>query len=243
MTRVAIIAALPGELGPLVRGWKRESRAGVDVWRRAGGEWIAACAGIGAGAAARAFAEVEREGAVDVAVSVGWAGALREGFEAGRAYIVSGVVDARTGERFPTSAPSADCWLVTHDRVADREEKLRLAGAHGAALVDMEAAAIARMAAARGVPFCCIKGVSDGPSDRMPDFNTFISSDGSFLAVRFILFAVLRPWLWPALARMGGNGRRSAEGISGALAEALGKRGAGAAPRGRADFKPGRGES
>ena len=37
----------------------------------------------------------------------------------------------------------------------------RLASTYKAALVDMEAAGIARLAAMRGIPFYCIKGVSD----------------------------------------------------------------------------------
>ena len=32
MTRVAIIAALPGELKPLVRGWPHSVRNGVHFW-------------------------------------------------------------------------------------------------------------------------------------------------------------------------------------------------------------------
>jgi hypothetical protein len=59
---VAIIAAMPGELKPLTRGWRHVRSNGVDLWRWRfdGGEWIAACAGAGVEAATRAFAEVER---------------------------------------------------------------------------------------------------------------------------------------------------------------------------------------
>jgi adenosylhomocysteine nucleosidase len=215
MTRVAIIAALADELGPLVRGWRRESRNGVGLWRHSSGdmEWIAAFAGIGADAAARALAEAERDGPVGAVISTGWAGALNGGFEAGRAYGVSGVVCARTGERFATAAANAGCLLVTSDRVAGPDEKRRLSEAFGAGLVDMEGSGLARLAAARGVPFYCVKGVSDGPSDRMPDLNGFIGADGRFHVIRFMLFAILRPWHWPALVRLRGNGRRSAEAI------------------------------
>ena len=44
----------------------------------------------------------------------------------------------------------------------------------------MEAAAVARLAAMRGIPFYCIKGVSDGFTDNLPDFNRFISPQGQF---------------------------------------------------------------
>jgi adenosylhomocysteine nucleosidase len=223
MSRAAIIAALAGELRPLVRGWPRQSRNGVDLWRlrRGGEEWIAACAGTGMKAAGLAFAEIEKEGPIDFALSVGWAGALSEEFVAGRVYRVRGVVDASTGERFPTAGSSPDCWLVTSPRVADRSEKRRLAAAFGAGLVDMEAAAVARLAALRAIPFDCIKGVSDGTSEQLPDFNRFISASGQFQLGRFIGFALVRPWHWPALGRMNANSRKASRGLGAALIETL----------------------
>jgi adenosylhomocysteine nucleosidase len=198
-----------------VRGWRRESRNGVGRWRQRRGEaeWIAAFAGIGEVAAQRALAEVERNGPVDAVISTGWAGALSEEFEVGRAYGVSGVACARTGERFPAATPGAACLLVTSDRVAGREEKRRLREAFGAGLVDMEAAGLARLAAERRIPFHCVKGVSDGPADRLPDLNAFIAADGRFQVIRFAFFAVLRPWHWPALARLRENGRKSSLAI------------------------------
>ena len=215
MSRIAIIAALAGELKPRVRGWQGESRHGVNLWRRRRGEneWIAAAAGIGVDAAARAFEEIEKTGTIDAAVSTGWAGALDEQFAAGRAYRVSGVVDARSGGRFRAAGPAGECWLVTSDRVADQAEKRRLAAAHGAGLVDMEAAGVARLAAARGIPFYCVKGVSDGVSDRLPDFNRFIAANGQFQQARFIFSVIFRPWYWPALMRMGGNTQKAAKEI------------------------------
>ncbi|MGD0832183.1 MAG: nucleoside phosphorylase, partial [Terracidiphilus sp.] len=94
MTRVAIIAAMPAELKPLVRGWRHSRRNGVDLWcwRFDDGEWIAACAGAGVDRAAKAFAEVEKCGELDSVISTGWAGALREELVAGQAYDVSCVI-------------------------------------------------------------------------------------------------------------------------------------------------------
>ena len=44
MTRVALIAAMPGELKPIVRGWPHSTRAGIHFWaqRNEEDEWIAA---------------------------------------------------------------------------------------------------------------------------------------------------------------------------------------------------------
>jgi len=225
MSRIVLIAAMPGELKPLVRGWLHERSNGVDLWSSDEGKWMAACAGAGADAATRAFAEVEKAGPVSMVISAGWAGALREELAPGRAYDVSTVIDARTGERFIASGPHNDCWLVTSPRVAGEPEKRRLAAAYGAGLVDMEAAAVARLARMRGIPFYCVKGVSDGYAERLPDFNRYIRANGKFNLIRFIVFALLRPWYWPSLMRMGENSRKAAQGIRESLLDFLDERG------------------
>jgi adenosylhomocysteine nucleosidase len=242
MTRVAIIAALPDELKSLVRGWPHERRAGfadafVDLWRWTSGkaEWVAACSGAGADAGVRAFTAIEQDGPISMAFSIGWAGALTENVDPGRAYWVSGVIDARTGERYnaaelqshpsrknkdaaraghPATASSDVKLVVTNPIVADEREKRRLAATYGADLCDMEGAIVARLAAMRGIPFYCIKGVSDGLTDRLPDFNRFLSPTGQMQLPRFILFAVCRPWYWPALVRMGENSRKASQNIA-----------------------------
>jgi adenosylhomocysteine nucleosidase len=227
MSRVAIIAAMPGELKPLVRGWRHERSNGVDLWRRQcdPGEWIAACAGAGVQAATRAFTEAEKGGAPDVVISTGWAGALRADLAPGQTCDVSAVIDARTGERFVAAGPPGDCWLVTCSRVADIHEKRRLAETYEASLVDMEAAGVARLAQIRGIPFYCIKGISDGYRDQLPDFNRFISVNGQFQLGRFVVFVLLRPWSWLPLARMGENSKKAAQGIARSLLDFLEEQG------------------
>jgi adenosylhomocysteine nucleosidase len=223
MTRTAIIAALPGELKPLVRGWPHGTRNGVHFWaqRDSEDEWIAACAGAGQAAATRAFAAIEDGGPIDLVFSVGWAGALGPELAPGSAYNVAGAIDVRTGERFPCDAEAGEVWLTTSPRVADDAEKRRLASAYRAGLVDMEAAAIGRLAKMREIPFYCIKGVSDGVDDRLPDFNRFLAADGNIMLSRLILFAILRPWYWPALVKMGENSKKAAQSIAQSLLEFL----------------------
>ena len=223
MTRVAIIAAMPGELKPLVRGWPHSTRGNIHFWaqRNPEEEWIAACAGAGIAAATRAFAGIEDGGPIDLVLSIGWAGALTTQCAAGQAYNCAGVIDARTGERFNCDAGAGPYWLVTNPRVADIPEKDRLSSTYKAALVDMEAAAIARLAAMRGIPFYCIKGVSDPLDAKLPDFNRFIDGQGQFHTPKFVLFALLRPWLWPALVRMGENSSKASQNMAERLHELL----------------------
>jgi adenosylhomocysteine nucleosidase len=227
MTRVAIIAAFPGELKPLVRNWPHSTRDGTRFWAQRGDkkeweeEWIAACAGAGQSAATRAFAAIEAGGPIDLVFSVGWAGALRAEIAPGSAHNIAGVIDVRTGERFRCDAGAGDLWLATSPTVANAKEKLRLASAYNAALVDMEAAALARLAAMRGIPFYAIKGVSDGFNDHLPDFNRFLSPSGQFELARFTLFAAFRPWHWPSLVRMGENSKRASQSIAELLRQFL----------------------
>jgi adenosylhomocysteine nucleosidase len=226
MTRVAIIAAMPGELKPLVRGWPSSSRGNIHFWARRNEEeeWIAACAGAGQPAATRAFAAIEDGGPIDLVFSIGWVGALKPDLAPGTAHNVFGVVDARTGERFHCDAGAGNRWLVTSPIVASQAEKQRLASAYNADLVDMEAAAIARLAQMRGIPFYSIKGVSDGFDDKLPDFNRFIRPDGQFDLTALILFALLRPWYWPSLIWMGENSRKASQNLRDSLVDFLHER-------------------
>jgi adenosylhomocysteine nucleosidase len=223
MTRVAILAAMADELKPLVRGWQHERRNGVDLWRWGydEGEWVAACAGAGVGAVTRAFAEVEKDGLISFVFSTGWAGALRRDIAAGKSYAISGVVDSLTGERFSAALWSEERLLVTSPKVANKVEKRRLASTYNAALVDMEAAAVARLASMRGIPFYCLKGVSDAFDDNLPDFNRFIATSGQFQLAQFIVFCLFRPGYWPSLMRMGENSSKAAKAIRGSLLEIL----------------------
>jgi adenosylhomocysteine nucleosidase len=223
MIRVAIIAAMPGELKPLVRGWPHSSRNGVQFWaqRNEEEEWIAACAGAGLDAATRAFAAIEDGGPVDLMFSVGWAGALTPECKPGEAYNVAGTIDVRTGERFLCDAGAGEFWLATSPKVADEAEKRRLASTYKASLVDMEAVAIARLAAMRGIPFYCVKGVSDGFDEKLPDLNRFIGPNGQFETARFAVYALVRPWYWPALVRMGENSKKASQSIAESLLKLL----------------------
>jgi len=223
MTRVAIIAAMPGELKPLVRNWPHSTRGTTHFWaqRTEEEEWIAACAGAGLDAATHAFSGIEDGGPIDLVLSIGWAGALVPDVAPGSAHNCAGVIDARTGERFHCDAGAGPLWLATSPKVVDEPEKRRLGTTYKASLVDMEAAAIARLAAMRGIPFYAIKGVSDSLEAKLPDFNRFIGLSGQFQTPKFVLFALLRPWLWPALVQMGENSRKASQSIAERLHELL----------------------
>lgn len=211
MKRIGIVAAFPGELKPLVRGWERRDR--VFVGAVGGIQAVAACCGMGSEAAANACELALNTAPLDALISVGWAGSLSCGLRPPHAVAVREVIDARSGERFSTENGEGQ-RLITLDHVASAEEKRRLAEAWQATLVDMEAAAVARLARARGLGFFCYKAVSDGPNDRLPDFNRFTGAKGQLRVPALALYAILHPQYWAALQRLGRNSRLAAEQLA-----------------------------
>jgi len=213
--RIGIIAALPGELKPLVKGWKRAlaRKQFVNKWTMGAGcdTWIAACAGMGAEAASRAYAQAEADGPLDMVLSIGWAGALRDEGHPGEFHIPNIVVNAQTGERFTLAEREKPDVLVTTSQVANETEKRRLAETYGGMLVDMESATIARLAQMRGIPICCMKIITDDVSARLPNLNPFISAMGQMQMAKLIGYVLLRPGYWPGLIRLG---RASANGAN-----------------------------
>jgi adenosylhomocysteine nucleosidase len=222
MSHIAIIAALPGELKPLIGkngDWRRPQ---PNVWTGAisGHEAIAIAGGIGAAAAKRAVARVLSHGRPDALISYGWAGALTCALKPPAAYAISEVIDHGSGEHFATRSPQGT-RLVTLDHVARPGEKRALAEAHQAVLVDMEAAAVARLAAENGIPFYCFKGISDAYTDSLPDFGRFISQAGELRTAAFAAHAALRPAYWAALIRLGKNSSMAASNLARSLSKSL----------------------
>jgi hypothetical protein len=87
----------------------------------------------------------------------------------------------------------------------------------------MEAAAVARAAAARGVRFAAVKVISDEVGLQIPgmgmDQQKLVTPSGQFRTARFAGFIAIRPWTWPAALRLARNSRRAALALSAWLRE------------------------
>jgi adenosylhomocysteine nucleosidase len=216
--RIGIIAALPGELKPLVRGWERQRTGvkGISLWTtvRGGNELIAVCGGMGADAAMRSFSAAEFMGALDLVLSVGWAGALEPAMKTGECYCPSEVIDVQTGERYRVAEDASLSRLATVTQVAGSDEKLRLRQSYGAALVDMEAATVARLAQMRDIPVRCFKAVSDAEDAVLPDLNPFIDAHGQMRMFLFLMHVAVRPRFWGPLITLGKHTSTAARAIA-----------------------------
>jgi adenosylhomocysteine nucleosidase len=208
MTRLGIVAALPREIAPLVRGWQRPCNGAVDVWASNGN--VAACAGMGTECVTRAADAAVQMGAT-VLISAGYAGGLSEAAQTASVWVPRTVVDAATGERFAVGIGHGT--LVSVSMVAAADSKRSLAEKFGGDLVDMEAAAVARHAERRGIPFYAVKAVSDTRDARLPDMNRF-TRNGRFLSGRFAIYMAVRPWMWPMVARLGRDSARAVRALN-----------------------------
>ncbi len=218
-TRVAIVAALDREIRPLIKSWRINNREhdGRNFKFFENDPAVLVCGGIGVEAARRACEAIIKLYQPRLVISVGFAGALDPGLELGQVLTPRLVIDARDGSR--TQVGSGSGVLVSFDAVADANQKLKLGKAYRADAVDMEAASVARGASAHGIPFMAVKAISDETGFEMPLLDKFIASDGQFQAGRFVLFAAVRPWLWPGVIRLRANTQKASRTLCLALEE------------------------
>jgi adenosylhomocysteine nucleosidase len=212
--KVGIIAALPREVGGLVKGWERRKLpGGVYVWTS--GDAVVVCAGMGAARAEIAVRAALEAMPVTALVSVGLAGACDPSLKVGEIVRAGIVVDARSGERFENAQFRQ--VLVSADTVASVEEKARLRASYQADAVDMEAATVARLARANGLEFKAIKAISDEADFEIDGLARFATRDGQFREAAFALHTALRPRLWSKAVALARNSSRALAALTEAL--------------------------
>jgi len=227
MSRIAIITAMEREVRPLIRSWK--ARSNVRTLEHGGrryrlfenGDATLVCGGIGAEAARRATEAVIRGVNPVRVISVGFAGALDASLQVGHVFEPRTVINAADGVR--TECGSGEGILVSSATVAGKEQKIRFGKAYGASAVDMEAAAVAQGAQARGVEFRALKVISDAADFTLPAVDRFVAADGRFQSVRFACHVALRPWLWGATIALARNSEKASRALSDALTSYLGR--------------------
>lgn len=221
--RIAIVAAMEREVAPLIRGWKvREiERDGRRYRLFESGDSVLVCGGIGANAARRATEAVIEESHPGRVISVGFAGALDGTLKVAEVLQPRTVVNAADGARTDTGLGQGT--LVSYPAVADLVQKQRLGKAYGSVAVDMEAAAVAQGAQARGVEFGALKAISDSADFAMPPTERFVASDGQFRSARFVLHVAARPWLWRRTIVLARNSGRASRALCRAIEEYMGR--------------------
>ena len=226
--KIAIVAALEREVHPLVKNWRVTSAQhdGRAFTFYESEYAVVVCGGIGAEAGRRAAEAAIVHYSPAVVISAGIAGALVPELKVGETIFPAAVIDTQDGSRHETaikSSPLANTPLgrtviASSPQIAGVTLKQQLAKSYGAHAVDMEGAAVARAAQARGIPFLAIKTISDEYNFEVPEMERFIR--GSELqTARFVFYAALRPWLWLRLLRLARNTQIASQNLCAWLRE------------------------
>lgn len=225
---IAIFGALGRELDGLrseilACGASGESGRDTDFWTGVhhGCPVALVRTGVGAARASQAARAALSSLSIRAMLSVGYAGALREGMDVGHLVVGERVMffESGAGDFYESDArlvglagPPGDAGglrrgtLLTVPRVVERSsEKRDLAARSGALALDMESAAVARAAAGAKVPFLCIRVVSDRLDEDLAGLSRFLAPDGSLRVFRGLLYAFSRPSVLGRLWRLGVN--------------------------------------
>ena len=193
------VAADRREFSGWVSRWDSVRPVSLAVnWARAGkwkGRSVAAIAN-GAGAE-RAFAAVILAGQISAVCNTGFCGALDETLRIGDVVVATEVTnDMRTwAADDPMGYPGvARGSVVSINHVAQTAAEKRELRATGGSVVEMEAAGVARAAEDLGIPFFCVRAVSDlATEDFANDFNAALTPEGEFSVARLIAGALSNP--------------------------------------------------
>lgn len=167
-----------------------------------------------------------------VVVSAGYSGALREDSQIGDVLLATDIADL-AGNVWPTTWPGAlpaEKWcpalhrgrlLTVAGLIATAEEKRRLGQKYQAAAVDMETAVVARLCSEHGVPFGCVRAISDNLDIDLSHQLVELVFEGRVAPGRLLAALARRPRLASQLWRLARHTRLASRNLGKALGELL----------------------
>ncbi|MCX6633121.1 MAG: hypothetical protein NTW28_36460 [Candidatus Solibacter sp.] len=191
------VGVSPTQLG---LDWSRSARLGTH-------ELVLAANGAGAQRAATAVDAALQRFPAEAVVSTGFCGALAPELEIADVVVATAI---SAGPRtFPAMHPVSDRphhmgVVCSIDHVAQTAGEKRRLFAAGSSVVEMEAGGVAERAAALGVPFYCVRVVTDlAGEDMANNFNRALRLDGHFATISILRGALRRPGIClPELFRL-----------------------------------------
>lgn len=201
MARILMVAAEPMEFADIVHraAGVEKPKLGVN-WARTGrigsNDFLLVANGATRGRAGAALDAGCQSFRPEAVVSTGFCGAVAP--ELRIADIVVATEVAWDGRRFPalpvTGARAYRGVVRTLDHVAAAAEERAALRSAGAAAVEMEAAEGAERSQRAGLPFYCIKAVTDLADETLAnDFNRALRSDGHFDTIVLLSGALRHP--------------------------------------------------
>jgi adenosylhomocysteine nucleosidase len=212
--RIAIVAAMPEELSRLLARATHRRSLSLGSSRAfeatiAGRDAVLVATGEGSGRASQACRALLSELPIGGLIVAGVAGGLSPSLAPGSVIVARRVVD--DGETAPApdrrwaeaaqgcgnavlgTILSSSSMLCTRDAKAGAYARL---GTAEPAVVDLESATLARVAAAHGVPYIAVRAVCDTVDENLPlDFNRYCDDSGKLDRFRLARVALSRPAL------------------------------------------------
>lgn len=161
---------------------------------------------------------------LEMIVSTGFCGGLEPMLRETQIVVAAEVLDSESQEKFAACGVTdsgeiaASGIIVTRDRIARNTAEKQDLRTSGAIAVDMEAAGVAGRAKRAGLPFACIKVVSDRADESFGfDLNRMRSADGHIRRGKIGYYALTHPGVIPELLRL----KRRAEAAAQVLGDFL----------------------
>ncbi len=211
-----IVVALPDELGTLTT--KKVSKGHSLFIADA---ILVVCSGVGPDNARAAAELLVAKGATQL-ISWGCAAALSPQLKAGDLTLADKLLDADYNElpldlRWPSCAKAilaanlpviSGCLVESTSMVATGRQKKQIHGITDAIVLDMESAAVAKIANRHGLPFLAIRAIVDPANMDLPRAIAFAANEhGDIMLSKLLLFLLLHPLELPQLIRLGINFR------------------------------------
>jgi adenosylhomocysteine nucleosidase len=148
-------------------------------------------------------------------LSAGFSGALRPEQKVGDLILATEVVDQRGNCWRAITSSTLDCFrgrlLTVSELVSDPRQKQRLGQESGASAVDMESAIVARLCYEHGIPFACLRVISDDLHTPLSHQLLALLRQSRVSLGRLAWQVVLHPALIAELWRLAGHTRMAAK--------------------------------
>jgi adenosylhomocysteine nucleosidase len=164
-------------------------------------------------------------------IMAGFGGALNEQLQVGDVVLAT-EIGKHDGNFSPVTWPSmaGEKWkpevirgrIVTSNKlIGTSSEKSELGRITKALVVDMESAYVAQACAEKGVPFGCIRAISDSVSMELSSHMTEVFSQGRISAIRLVSAVLRSPKTLLEMQKLAKNTRIAARKLSSTLCEVL----------------------
>jgi adenosylhomocysteine nucleosidase len=247
MKTIGLIAAMPQEVAALLKYVNGRKRIGlgpfsIDCFELSGQNYILVTSGMGIQRASEAARELIEKYTPLLLISFGIAGAVEADLEIGDVVAVEAAYRLDLGVLSPR-------LLLNHWPEAAREETSRILARRGAhlfpgttvttrgvqvienqfkgmvhAVLEMETAGIAQLAAEKGIPLFSLRAISDGPRAPIPfDLGEIMDDDANLRIGRILMAMVRHPGIVFKIKGLMRNTRIAADNAAIALIAVLSK--------------------